>query len=108
MNTNDENAPRKTKGRIPIGPHGLIEIPLDKKYVVMFRVVMLIAAIPFVREVYEIIVSGEAELRSFTATRGDHWGYYAELSKESMIALFLLWMGTFGVKAKDETPEIEH
>jgi len=91
---------KKSKYSIPTGPHGFIEIPLDKKYIVPFRIIMLLIAVPFAIEVYEVLTTGIADKGSYTITRGEDWGYYAHLGKYLSFALFFLWLGSFGVKDK--------
>ncbi len=91
-----------SKYRTPVGKHGLIEISLKKRYVAPLRVVALLLSLPFLKELFEIVVTGEANMKGLLVVRGENWGYYAELCKVLLFSLFLLWLGTLGVKAKDE------
>lgn len=91
----------KSKYSIPTGSHGFIEIPLDKRYIVPFRLIMLLIAVPFAMEVYEVLATGVADKGSYVVTRGEHWGYYAHLAKYLAFALLFLWLGSFGVKDKE-------
>ena len=89
-----------SKYSIPTGPHGFIEIPLDKKYIAPFRIIMFLIAVPFAVEVYDVLATGIADKGSYVIARGEHWGYYAHLGKYVSFALFFLWLGSFGVKDK--------
>ena len=91
---------KSEKKLIPVGSHGLIELPLDKKYIAPFRVVMLLIASPFALEAYDVLVSGFADNGSYVLARGEDWGYYAHLAKYASLALLFLWLGSFGVKDK--------
>jgi hypothetical protein len=95
-------ASTKIRGRfsIPKGRLGLIEIPLDKKYIVPFRAIMLIVAAPFVVEVYDVLRTGIADKGSYIVTRGEDFGYYAHLAKYLAFAFLFLWLGSFGVADK--------
>lgn len=76
----------------------LIRVYLKRKYVLAFRIVMLLVSWPFIFDVYQVIVAGSANLGTHIAVRGEDWGYYAHLSKKGIFALFFLWLGTFGTK----------
>ena len=92
--------------QIPVGRHGLIEIPMERKYINAFRAVMLLVAVPFLLRVYDVLGTGVADLGTHIVERGDGWGYYAHLFKHAAFSIFFLWLGSFGVKAKrQDTPK---
>lgn len=78
---------------------------LDKKYLVAFRITMLVVSLPFLNDVYLIIDSGIADSGEYIINRGEGWGYYAYLFKKSAFAFLFIWLGTLGAKEKPEPPE---
>jgi hypothetical protein len=90
----------KSKFSIPTGSHGFIEIPLEKKFVIPFRIVMILIALPFALEAYNVVTTGVADRGIDVVSRGEHWGYYAHLAKHASFALLFLWLGSFGVRDK--------
>lgn len=78
----------------------LIRIYAEKKYVLPLRIIMLVVAYPFIQEAYQFIESGVIKSGQFTFVLGEHWGFYAHLSQEVIIALVLLWLGSFGIQDK--------
>jgi hypothetical protein len=93
----------KSKYSIPTGSHGFIEIPLDKRFITPFRIVMILIALPFAIEVYDVLNTGVADRGIDVIARGEHWGYYAHLAKYASFALLFLWLGSFGVRDKAAT-----
>ena len=91
---------QKSPFTIPTGSHGFIEIPLDRKYILPFRIIMLLIAAPFVAEVFEVLTTGVADRGIDVIARGENWGFYAHLAKYTSFALLFLWLGSFGVKDK--------
>lgn len=78
----------------------LIRIYIDKKYILAFRIIMLLISWPFVVDVYEIISTGIADTGKYISVKGEDWGYYAYLSKKLAFSLFFIWLGSFGVQDK--------
>ncbi len=78
----------------------LIRVYLERKYLLTFRIVMLLIAMHFVEDLFITISTGVAEVRSSAFIRGEHWGYYAHTFKVSMIVIVFVWLGSFGAKEK--------
>lgn len=97
----DTGEDKKSKYSIPTGSHGFIEIPLDKRYITPFRIIMLLIALPFAIEIYDVLTTGIADKGSYVVARGEHWGYYTHLGKYASFALLFLWLGSSGVKDKE-------
>lgn len=76
----------------------LIRVYLEKKNILPFRIMMLVASWPFLVGAFEVAVSGSASLWTHVATRGEDWGYYTNLIMKATFALFFLWLGTFGTR----------
>ncbi|WP_411359647.1 hypothetical protein [Pseudidiomarina salilacus] len=74
---------------------------VDKKYLFAFRVTMLLVSLPFFYDIFMVLASGIADSGGYIFKRGEHWGYYAYLFKESSFAFLFVWLGTLGSK---ETP----
>lgn len=85
-----------------------IRVYIKKKYLLGFRIVMLIVALPFLGDAYNAIITGEiltnrGNLRVLDETSTSNFAYYAALGKEVIFSLFFLWLATFGSKKKLET-----
>ncbi|WP_259366903.1 hypothetical protein [Colwellia sp. BRX8-7] len=78
----------------------LIEVKLKSEYLWFFRIAMILVSLPFVFNVYETLATSIALDGKYTFVKGEHWGYYAYLSKHMAISLFFFWLGTFGSKVK--------
>jgi hypothetical protein len=78
----------------------IIKVYLDKKYLLAFRVAMILVALPFILNVYETLTSGVALDGKFTFIQGEHWGYYSYLSKNLAFSFLFLWLGLFGTEEK--------
>lgn len=63
---------------------------------------MLLAALPYLVNTYEVLVQGSADLGTHVAVKGDDWGYYARLFKNIAFLLFFVWLATFGVKEREK------
>ncbi len=78
----------------------ILRVYLDRKYLVGFRIIMLLVACFFLVEAYEIYSSGEAISRRNVATLGvsesEDFAYYSALGKKLAFGLFFTWLGTFG------------
>lgn len=85
----------------------VIRVYLERKFLYAFKVVMILVAVPFALEFYEILTTQKATLRTVTVSQGEHWGFYAELIKNGSIALFFLWLGTLGSKEKMSEPRVK-
>ena len=81
----------------------LIKYHVDKKYIWPLRIFFLLASIPFVYNVYETVATSVAIDGKFTFVKGEHRGYYSYLLKQLAISLLLLWLGLFGVRAKNNS-----
>lgn len=78
---------------------------LDKKYLLAFRITMLLVSLPFLHDVYLILASGIADSGEYIVNRGEGWGYYAYLFKKSAFAFLFIWLGTLGAKGKSDIPD---
>jgi hypothetical protein len=78
----------------------LIRITLKKEHIWYFKIGMLLFTIPCAFDVYDILNTGVVHSTQFKYVRGDHWGYYAYLSKSSGYLFLFLWVATFGSKVK--------
>jgi hypothetical protein len=78
----------------------LIEVYVEKKYLWPLRIATIIVSLPFVLNVYQTLVSSVANDGVYTFVKGEHWGYYAYLSKHLTISALFLWLGLFGIKEK--------
>lgn len=64
---------------------------LDKKYLLAFRITMLLVSLPFLHDVYLILASGIADSGKYIVSRGEGWGYYAYLFKKISVC-FLIYL----------------
>lgn len=85
----------------------LIRVELEKNYVLAFRLVMILAAWPFLSNIYFAFLTGSIDIRTFTAVRGESLAFYVGVAKNAAFALLFLWLGSFGVMAKTENTDIE-
>jgi hypothetical protein len=79
----------------------LIIVYLKKKHVMPFRFLMLSILFLVLADMYDDWISGEIYSRSSTYDK-EHWGFYAALFKQSVIAFACFWFGTLGVKDKNK------
>ncbi len=79
---------------------GPLVVYLDKKYLLAFRITMIIVSIPFLQDVYVVLSTGIANSGGVITEKGEGWGYYAYLFKKLAFALLFLWLGSFGAKDK--------
>jgi len=85
----------------------LIRVELEKNYVLAFRLVMILAAWPFLSNIYFAFVTGSIDLRTYTAVRGESLAFYVGVAKNAAFAMLFLWLATFGVSAKAEKTDVE-
>ena len=78
---------------------------LDKRYLLAFKICMLLVSLPFLYDVFIILSSGIADSGAYVVKRGEGWGYYVYLFKKSAFAFLFVWLGTLGSKEKLNTPE---
>jgi len=82
----------------------LIRVYLEKKYLLAFRAVMLMVAVPFFITVYKALISGSIETRSGAIeTLGNGSGFYIIILEKIAFILFFIWIGTFGSAEKKAT-----
>lgn len=79
----------------------MLRIYIHKKYLVAFRIVMIIAALPFADNVYDAVTTGTTNLRTDYVTRGEHWGFYANVAKNLAFTFFFIWLATGGTRKVD-------
>lgn len=84
----------------PVSKLKLIEVKLKSEHLWFFRIAMILVSLPFVFNVYETLATSIALDGKYTFVKGEHWGYYAYLSKHMAISLLFFWLGTFGSKVK--------
>lgn len=80
---------------------------LDKKFLLAFRITMLIVSLPFLHDIYTVLSTGVANSGGVITEKGEGWGYYAYLFKKLAFAFLFIWLGTFGAKDKTQAPKDE-
>ncbi len=75
-------------------------VDIDKKYLLVFRITMFLASIPFIVNIYDTIVNEMAISGKYIYPK-ENWGYYAYLFKELAFSFLFLWLATFGSREKD-------
>lgn len=84
----------------------LIRVYIRNKYLIGFRIVMLLLALPIAIDIYEIVQTGEAVRKDVVLMNDNNsHRYYAYLLKQVMFFCFFFWLGTFGSKGKDENQQ---
>ena len=79
----------------------MLVVEINKKYLMGFKVAMIMISVPFVIDAYEIYKSGSyINKDGFEYIRGESRGYYSFLVKKAVYASFFIWLGTFGSKCK--------
>lgn len=83
----------------------IIRVFLEKKFLLGFRLIMLLIAMFFLMGAYEIYSSGESFGRGgnhavLGESSTENFAYYAELIKELVFAILFIWLGTFGSRSK--------
>lgn len=78
----------------------MLRVYLERKYILPFRMVMLLATVPFLINMYDAIntgiaFSGRYYVEAYTS------GFYVYLLKQGAFLLLFLWLGTFGVSKKE-------
>lgn len=84
----------------------LIRIYVDKKYLLSFKLVVLILALPFLYKVYDLITTGMVIDGEHTFIKGEDSGFYSYLINYITFSALLLWLGFFGFK--DKATKKEH
>lgn len=84
-----------------------IQVELKKEYVLAFRLVMILAAWPFLSNIYDSFATGEVSIGTFTAVKGVSAGFYFGLAKNFAFALLFVWLASLGVTAKAERNDNE-
>lgn len=79
----------------------LIRIYAERKYLLGLRTVLLLVALPFMLDAYDIVVSGIADNGRTIRVQGEDWGYYLFLLKKIVFALFFIWIAIWGLKEKE-------
>ena len=74
------------------------KLKLKKKYVLAFRLLMFVAALPFILGAYDALNLGYIEFRSEIKDTDD-LKYYTRLLRDGAFSFFFLWLGTYGVEA---------
>ncbi len=82
----------------------IIRVYMDKRFLLVFRFLMLLVALFFLAEAYKTYATGESFGRgSNHAILGesstDDFAYYAELVKEFVFGVFFIWLGTLGSRS---------
>lgn len=80
----------------------LIRIFVEKKFLLPLRIVLLLVAMPFLFDAYEVLISGVADNGKTVRIRGQDWGYFLYLGKKVAFALFFIWLATGGLKEKEK------
>ena len=91
--------------RVIISTRTPLVVYLDKRYLLAFKICMLLVSLPFLYDVFIILSSGLADSGEYVVKRGEGWGYYAYFFKKSAFAFLFVWLGTLGSKEKLNTPE---
>lgn len=80
----------------------LLVVYMEKKYLLGFKLLMMVLAIPVALEIIDIISSG-----SVVNSKGkelilgeESYAFYSKLIKEIAIFVLFSWLGTFGSKVK--------
>ena len=76
----------------------LLKVYLDKKYLIPFRLVMLLVSLPFVIDIYVALDTGFSGGR--IAFSSGEFGYYSYISKKAAFSAFFLWLASFGSKIR--------
>lgn len=79
----------------------LLVVYLDEKYLLSFKLIMLLISAYFLYEAYIVYETGIADKGSYVIRVGEHRGYYSFLMKKCAFGLFFMWLGTFGSKKKE-------
>lgn len=77
-------------------------IYMEKAYILPFRIIMFVVALPFLSDLHQAWSTGVANTSNYPAVRGENWGFYVYLFKQSAFSFFFIWLGTFGVKDKSQ------
>lgn len=75
-----------------------LTVYISKRYLLAFRILMLLIATYFLIDMYEVWIHGIVNQGSVTHIKGDGLGFYSYFLKKVSFTCLFLWLATFGAK----------